>query len=53
MIILMESSQRDLFIAMVVYRFIFKNNKIILSPVSPSYPKQEWEYLKQVFLLRI
>jgi len=28
----MESSQRDLFIDMVVDRFIFKNNQITLSP---------------------
>jgi len=28
----MESSQRDVFIDMIVDRFIFKNNRITLSP---------------------
>jgi len=43
----MESSRRDLVIEMIVDRFIFKNNKIALPPVSPSYIKQMWDYLKQ------
>ena len=43
----MESSRRDLFIDMVVDRFIFKYNQITLSPVSPSCPKQVWDCLKQ------
>ena len=43
----MESSGRDLSIDMVVNRFIFKNNQITLSPVSPPYSKQAWDYLKQ------
>jgi len=35
----METSRRDLFIDIVVDRFMFKNNQITLSPVSPSYTK--------------
>jgi len=34
MTITMESSRRDLFIDMVVHRFIFKHNQITLSPFS-------------------
>jgi len=32
----MESSWRDLFIDMVIDRFIFKNNEIMLSPFHPQ-----------------
>jgi len=35
----MESSRRDLFIGMVVDRFIFKNNQITLSPCFTFIPK--------------
>jgi len=42
----MESSRRDFFIDMVVNGFIFKN-KVSSPPVSPSYLKQVWDYLKQ------
>jgi len=35
----MESSRRDLFIDMVVDRFIFKNNQITLSPCFTFTPK--------------
>jgi len=48
----MESSHPDLFIDMVVRSFIVKNNQIMLSPISPSYAKHVWDYLKKglVFL---
>jgi len=42
----MESSRRELFIDMVVDGFIFKYNQVTLSPVSPSYLKQVYDYLK-------
>jgi len=35
----MESSRRDLFIGMVVDRFIFKNNQMTLFPCSTFIPK--------------
>jgi len=35
----MESSRRDLFIDMVVDRFIFKNNQITLSPCFAFIPR--------------
>jgi len=35
----MENSRRDLFIDMVVYRFIFKDNQITLSPYFTFIPK--------------
>jgi len=43
----MESSWRDLFIDMVVDRFILKNNHITLYFCSTFIPKQVWDYLKQ------
>jgi len=43
----MESSRRDLFIGMVVDRFIFKNNHVGFPLVSPRYLKQVYDYLKQ------
>ena len=43
----MENSRRDLSSDVVVDRFILKNNQITLSPVSPSYSEQVWDYLKQ------
>ena len=48
----MESSQRDLFIDIVVDRLTFNHNQITLFPVSPSssYPKQVLGYLKQGLL---
>jgi len=43
----MESSRRDLFIDMVVDRFILKNNyKLRSPPVSSSYHNQAKDYLK-------
>jgi len=45
--ILLESSQRDFFIDMVVDRFILKITILRSPPVPPSYPKQERDYLKQ------
>ena len=42
----MKSSRRDLFIDVVVDRFIFNYNEITLTFV---YPKQVWDYLKQAF----
>ena len=42
----MESSWRDLFIDMIVDRFIFKYNLEKLFPVSLPYLKQGCDYLK-------
>ena len=39
-------SRRELSIGMVIDSYLFKNNKITLFPVLPSYPKQECDYLK-------
>ena len=41
----MEGSRRNLFIDMIVDRFIFNNNQITLSPCFTL--KHTWDYLKQ------
>jgi len=51
MTISMESSWRDLYIDTVVNSFISKINQTTLIPVSPSYPKQLRDYLKQGLVL--
>jgi len=43
----MESSRRNLFIDMVVMFILKKQNQLRSSPVPPSYPKQEWDNVKQ------
>jgi len=43
----MESSRRDLFIDIVDDTFIFKNNQITLSLVSPLHLNQVLDFLKQ------
>jgi len=45
--ITISSFRRDLFIDIVFDRFIFKITKLRSAPVSPSYLKQVWNYLKQ------
>jgi len=45
----MASSRRDLFIAMVVDRFIFKSNETTFTLCFTSYLKQVWDYRKQGF----
>jgi len=42
-----ESSRRDLFIDIVVQKFIFKNEQKRSCPVSPSYEEQVQDYPKQ------
>jgi len=44
--ILMENPRRDLFIDLVVDRFVLKIIKLRSPPVSPAYPKQVWDYQK-------
>jgi len=50
----MESSQRDLFIDMVVDRFIFKNNQITVYPCFIFIPKTELSFycVKQAHIIR-
>jgi len=48
----MENSQQELFIYMVVERFIYKNNLITRFP-SPSHPKQVWDILKQELIFTV
>ena len=43
----MESCRQYLFIDVVVDVFIMKITKLRSSPVSPSYPKQVWDWLKK------
>jgi len=44
----MKNSRRELWTDMTVVWYIFEHNQITpLTYVSPSHPKQVWDYLKQ------
>jgi len=49
----MKSSRRDLFIDMVVDRFIFKTNQITLSPCLNFIKQEVWHYLKHVLVFTV
>jgi len=49
----MESFWRDVFIVIVADRFIFKNNRITISPVSRSFLQHVWGYLKQELVFTV